>query len=75
MKKKRKKAIEIKNLEILVELRAILKEKLISPETAARFLPSRSSRQIRRWLDGEYVPNFESRRAIRKAIDRIKKNL
>jgi len=62
-------------IELVIELRSLLDKKRVSPETAARLMDGISSRQVRRWLDGESVPNFRSREAIRKGIRRIRRLL
>jgi len=61
-------------IEIVKELRAVMREKKISPETAALFLGV-SGREIRRWLAESSVPNLNSRQAIRVGLKRIKKLL
>lgn len=61
-------------IEIVKELKRVIEEKKISPETAARFIGC-SGREVRRWLEGEHVPLPLSRQAIRRGLRRIKKNL
>jgi len=61
-------------IDLVKELKGVLKEKRISPETAARFIGC-TGRQVRRWLEEEAIPNYMSRQAIRRGIRRIKKNL
>jgi DNA-binding transcriptional regulator YiaG len=61
-------------IEVVKELKQVVEEKKISPETAARFIGV-SGREVRRWLEGEHVPLPVSRQAIRRGIRRIKKNL
>lgn len=61
-------------IEIIRELKRVMKEKKISPETAALFIGVHG-REIRRWLAEEFIPNVESRKKIRRGIRRIKKNL
>lgn len=61
-------------IEIIRELRQLMREKKISPETAALFIGVHG-REIRRWLDEEFIPNVESRKKIRRGIRRIKKIL
>ena len=56
------------------ELRAIIKEKKISPGIAARFIGC-SERQVYRWVQGVSIPSVIYRQAIRRGIRRIKKNL
>jgi hypothetical protein len=58
-------------IDIVKELRRVLKEKKISPETAALFIGV-SGREIRRWFDESFIPNLESRKAMRRGIRRIK---
>jgi hypothetical protein len=61
-------------IEIVKELKNVIEEKKISPETAARFIGC-SGREIRRWIEEEHVPLLLSRQAIRRGIRRIRKNL
>jgi hypothetical protein len=61
-------------IEIIRELKQVMKEKKISPETAARFIGV-SGREVRRWLEDGTVPLPISRQAIRRGIRRIKKML
>jgi len=61
-------------IEIVKELKQVIEEKKISPETAARFIGC-SGREVRRWLEGEHVPLPLSRQAIRRGLMRITKNL
>jgi len=61
-------------IEIVKELKEVLEKKKISPETAAVFIGV-SGREIRRWLNESFIPNLESRRAIRRGLRRIKKIL
>jgi len=61
-------------IEIVKELKEVLEKKKISPETAAVFIGV-SGREIRRWLNETFIPNLESRRAIRRGLRRIKKIL
>jgi hypothetical protein len=61
-------------VDLVKELWVVLKEKEISPETAAHFIGC-TGRQVRRWIDGESTPNFGSRLAIRRGLRRIKKIL
>jgi DNA-binding transcriptional regulator YiaG len=61
-------------IDIIKELAAVMEEKQISPETAARFLDC-SGRQVRRWLEGHAVPNLTSRKKIRVGMRRIKRML
>jgi hypothetical protein len=61
-------------VDLVKELRVVLKEKEISPETAAHVIGC-TGRQVRRWIDGESTPNFGSRLAIRRGLRRIKKIL
>jgi len=64
----------VRELEIIRELRAVLAEKLISPEAAAPFIGV-SSREVRRWADGVSVPTIKSRGLIIQGIKKIKKVL
>ena len=61
-------------IEIVKELKEVLEEKKISPETAAHFIGV-SGQEIRRWVNGSFIPNLKSRRAIRRGLRRIKKIL
>jgi hypothetical protein len=61
-------------IDLIEELKDILDSKKISPETAAKFIGT-SGREIRRWVAGEFVPNLESRLAIRKGLRRIRRML
>jgi len=64
----------IRELEIIRELRAVLAEKLISPEAAGPFIGV-SSREVRRWIDGVSIPTIKSRGLIGQGIKKIKKAL
>jgi len=61
-------------IEIIRELKQVIKEKKISPETAALFIGVHG-REIRRWLEDGTIPLPASRRAIRRGLRRIRKNL
>jgi len=61
-------------IDRIKELADLIEEKQISPETAARFLDI-SGRQVRRWLEGQSIPNLTSRKKIRVGMQRIKRNL
>jgi hypothetical protein len=61
-------------IDIIRELKQVMREKKISPETAAIFIGI-SGREVRRWLDETFIPNLSSRRAIRRGIRGIRKNL
>lgn len=61
-------------IEIVDELKSVMREKKISPETAGLFVGV-SGKQIRRWLEEKAVPNLNSRRALRRGLKRIKKIL
>jgi predicted site-specific integrase-resolvase len=61
-------------IEIVKELKQVIEEKKISPETAARFIGV-SGREVRRWLEDGVIPLPISRQAIRRGIRRIRKNL
>jgi hypothetical protein len=61
-------------IDIINELADLMKEKRISPETAARFLDC-TGRQVRRWLEGQSIPNLTSRKKIKLGLRRIKRNL
>jgi hypothetical protein len=61
-------------IDIVMELADLMEEKRISPETTARFLDC-SGRQVRRWLEGQSIPNLTSRKKIRLGLRRIKKHL
>jgi len=61
-------------ISIIRELKQVIEEKKISPTTAARFIEI-DGRQVYRWLDEEAIPNLASRKAIRRGLRRIRKNL
>ena len=61
-------------IDIVKDLKRVIEEKKISPETAALFIGVHG-REIRRWLDEEFIPNVESRKKIRRGIRRIRKIL
>jgi hypothetical protein len=61
-------------IDIIRALKVVIREKEISPETAALFIGVHG-RTIRRWLEKEFVPNIESRRKIRRGLRRIQKIL
>jgi hypothetical protein len=61
-------------IDIVKELKQVIEEKQISPETAARFIGV-SGREVRRWLEDRTVPLPVSRKAIRAGLRRIMKNL
>jgi hypothetical protein len=61
-------------LDIVKELKEVIKEKQISPEAASRFIGA-SGRSVRRWVDGEAKPNLLGRQAIRRGIRRIQRML
>jgi DNA-binding transcriptional regulator YiaG len=61
-------------IEIIKELKQVIEEKQISPETAARFIGV-SGREVRRWLEGHNIPLPLSRQAIKRGLRRIRKNL
>jgi hypothetical protein len=61
-------------IDLVKELKGIVEEKQISPETAARFIGA-SGREVRRWIKGEATPNLLGRQAIKRGIRRIKANL
>ena len=63
-----------KKIGLVMELEALLKERQLSAEAAASFI-GRTPREVRRWLDGEFVPTVESRKLIRRGIRRIKRIL
>jgi len=63
-----------KRIALVVELEILLKERQLSAEAAAPFI-GRTPREVRRWLDGEFVPTVESRKLIRRGIRRIKRIL
>jgi len=60
-------------LPIVQELKDILEQKNMSPETAVSFIYHCSSRQIRRWLEGYSIPTSLYQREIRKGLNRLKK--
>jgi len=61
-------------IEIVKELKQVMNEKKISPETAARFIGV-SGREVRRWLEGKTIPLQLSRQAIRRGLRRMRKML
>jgi len=61
-------------IEIIRELKRVIQEKKISPETAALFIGV-TGREVRRWLEDRVIPLPESRRAIRRGLRRIRKIL
>ena len=61
-------------IELIKELKAVLKEKQISPEAASRFIGI-TGREVRRWIEDEATPNLLSRQAIRRGIRRIQRML
>lgn len=61
-------------IDIIKELKQVMKDKKISPETAALFIGV-NGREVRRWLAEEFIPNLKSRKAIRRGIRRIQKIL
>lgn len=61
-------------IELVRELTEVLKEKAISPETAARFIGV-SGREVRRWVKEGVTPHPLVRPAIRRAIAKIRRNL
>jgi len=63
-----------KRIGLVVELETLLEERQLSAEAAAPFI-GRTPREVRRWLDGEFVPTVESRRLIRRAMRRIRRIL
>jgi len=60
-------------LPIVQELKAILDELSLSPETATSFIRHITSRQLRRWLDGSSLPSSIYQNEILKAIRKLKK--
>ena len=60
-------------LNLIIELKKVMEEKAISAETAARFIGGVSGQTVRRWLKGEFMPEFENRDRIRRGIERIRK--
>jgi hypothetical protein len=56
--------------DILVDLRTTIEEKKISPQTTAIFTGDHGG-EVRGWLREESVPNFSSRKKIRRGIRRI----
>jgi hypothetical protein len=61
-------------IDMVKELKSLLEEKQVSPETAARLIGC-TGRQVRRWIAEEAVPNYMSRLAIRRGLRRIRKDL
>ncbi len=60
-------------LNLIIELKKVMEEKAISAERAARYIGGVHGRTVRRWLEGEFMPEFETRDRIRRGIERIKK--
>ena len=61
-------------IDLVKELAGVLKEKAISPETAARFIGV-SEREVRRWVKDGVTPHALLRPAIRRGIAKIRKEL
>lgn len=61
-------------IDLVKELKAVLKEKHLSPEAAAQFIGT-SGREVRRWLQDGATPNVLSRRAIHAGIRRIRRSM
>jgi len=61
-------------ISIIEELKELMEEKKISPETSAFFLGC-TGRQIRRWIEGDAIPNLTSRKKIRKGMKKIRRDL
>jgi len=51
-----------------------MKEKEISPETAALFIGVHGH-EVRRWIEGKFTPNLQSRKKIRPGLRRIRRIL
>lgn len=66
-----KKCLEEK-MDLIDELKLIMKEKNISTAGAARYVRS-SEMTIRRWLNRENIPSDLSQEGIRQGIYRIKR--
>jgi len=60
-------------LDLIIELKKVMEEKAVSAERAARFIGGIHGRTVRRWLEGEFTPEFETRDRIRRGIERIRK--
>jgi len=60
-------------LPIVQELKDILEELSLSPETATSFIRHITSRQLRRWLDGSSIPSSIYQNEILKAIRKLQK--
>jgi len=60
-------------LNLIIELKKVMEEKAISAERAAGYIGGVSGRTVRRWLEGEFTPEFEKRDRIRRGIERIRK--
>lgn len=61
-------------IDLVKELAGVLKEKAISPESAARFIGV-SGREVRRWVKEGVTPHPLVRPAIRRGIAKIRRNL
>jgi len=60
-------------LDLIIELKKVMAEKAISAERAAHFIGDVHGKTVRRWLAGEFTPEFETRNRIQKGIEKIKK--
>jgi len=59
-------------MDIIEELKKVMKEKAFSPATMSRFIGC-SGKQVERWLSGESKPTLVYRKLIRKGLRRVKK--
>ncbi len=59
-------------LDLIKELKFVMKEKRINTTTAAIFIHC-DARQVDRWLKGKATPTLLYREAIKKGIRRLKK--
>jgi len=59
-------------MELIDELRAVMKEKGFSADTMSKFIGC-SARQVDRWISGEAKPTQVYQKLIRKGIRRVKK--
>jgi len=59
-------------MELIEQLRTVMKEKGFSCETMSKFIGC-SGKQVDRWLSGESRPTFPYQKMIRAAIKKVKK--
>ena len=59
-------------MNVLQELKSLMKEKGISAETASRFIEC-STQQVYRWLKRENAPLYVYRKQLKKAIKKLRR--